>query len=218
MLTLCGFAFSNYYNKVKLALLEKGVAFDEKLVWPDRSEGFLAMSPLGKIPILETEKGCLIESQVQVNYIEAVYPAHPLLPADPFAAAHVHELVTVLDVHLELVARELYLEAYFGGKVSEEVRERGRKLLKKNIAAFGKLAKFGPYVAGDTFTMADCAAICHLPLVMGVCKKVFDEDMFAGIPVAEYLAKMGERPTVQKVTEDRKANQAPFFAYVSGGK
>ena len=31
MITLCGFAASNYYNKVKLALLEKGVAFEEEL-------------------------------------------------------------------------------------------------------------------------------------------------------------------------------------------
>ena len=31
MITLCGFAVSNYYNKVKLALLEKGVPFNEEL-------------------------------------------------------------------------------------------------------------------------------------------------------------------------------------------
>lgn len=33
MLKLCGFAASNYYNKVKLALLEKGVPFEEVLAW-----------------------------------------------------------------------------------------------------------------------------------------------------------------------------------------
>ena len=42
MLTLCGFSASNYYNKVKLALLEKGVPFQEQLAWvgPDRSDSF----------------------------------------------------------------------------------------------------------------------------------------------------------------------------------
>ena len=34
MLKLCGFAISNYYNKVKMQLLEKGVAFEEELVAP----------------------------------------------------------------------------------------------------------------------------------------------------------------------------------------
>ncbi len=215
MLTLCGFAFSNYYNKVKLAMLEKGIAFDESLVWPDRSDALLSKTPLGKVPFLETPHGTLVESQVQVNFIEASYPERPLLPKDPFAAAKVHELVTFLDVHLELVARELYVEAYFGGKVSDEAKEKGRKLLSKNIAAFAKLAKFGPYIAGDSFTMADCAAICHLPLVQGVGVKMFGEDMFAGLPVADYLKAMAARPTVQKVAADRKENQAAFFAHYS---
>jgi glutathione S-transferase len=215
MLTLCGFAFSNYYNKVKLAMLEKGVAFEESLVWPDRSEAFLSKTPLGKVPYLETPHGTLVESQVQVNFIEVSYPEHPLLPKDPFAAAKVHELVTFLDVHLELVARELYAEAYFGSKVSDETREKGRKLLTKNIAAFAKLAKFGPFIAGDTFTIADCAAICHLPLVQGVGIKLFGEDMLASMPVAGYLKAMAERPTVQKMAADRKENQSAFFAHYS---
>ena len=32
MLTLCGFSASNYYNKIKLALLEKNLPFTEELV------------------------------------------------------------------------------------------------------------------------------------------------------------------------------------------
>ena len=59
MLTLCGTPISNYYNKVKLALLEKGVEFEEKLVWTDRSPALLEKSPLGKIPYCETEHGVL---------------------------------------------------------------------------------------------------------------------------------------------------------------
>ena len=46
----------------------------------------------GKVPFLRTEQGALCESQVIVDYLEAAYPAVPLLPADPFAAAKVREL------------------------------------------------------------------------------------------------------------------------------
>ena len=49
MLTLCGFSASNYYNKVKLALLEKGVPFQEQLAWVGQTD--LAASPLGRCPI-----------------------------------------------------------------------------------------------------------------------------------------------------------------------
>lgn len=210
MLKLCGFAASNYYNKVKFALLEKGVPFEEELVWTDRSPELLARSPLGKVPFFETEHGLLCESQVMMEYLEAAYPENPLLPPDPFAAAKVRELITFLELHLELVARELFLEAFFGGKVSDEVKERAHKLLRRNAKAFAHLAKFAPYVAGAQFTMADCAALVHLPLISSTTKKIYGEDVLADLPVQEYVAMMNARPAAQRVNADRKANSELF--------
>jgi glutathione S-transferase len=74
MIKLCGFAVSNYYNKVKLALLEKDIPFEEVLVWTDRSPDLLRKSPLGKVPYIETEQGALCESQVILDYLEQAYP------------------------------------------------------------------------------------------------------------------------------------------------
>jgi glutathione S-transferase len=146
MLTLCGFPVSNYYNKVKLALLEKGVPFNEDVVPVfSTDDAVLAASPLAKIPYIRTPEGGLCESQAIMEYIEAAYPQPPLLPADPFAAAKVRELITFIDLHLELVARELYPQAFFGGTVSEATQARVRKQLDKNIAAFKQLVKFSPY-------------------------------------------------------------------------
>jgi glutathione S-transferase len=214
MLKLCGFAISNYHNKVKLALLEKGVEFEEVLVWADRSPGLMENSPLGKVPYIVTEQGALCESQAIIEYIEAAYPQVPLLPADPFAAAKVRELIVFMELHLELVARELYAEAFFGGKVSDEAKARVLKLLTRNAKAFGRLAKFGPYIAGAEFTMADCVALAHLPLVTLMTKIVFGEDVLAEFPVKEYTRMLGERATVQKVLADRKANQELMKARV----
>ncbi|MDP9108400.1 MAG: glutathione S-transferase [Pseudomonadota bacterium] len=207
MVTLCGFALSNYYNKVKLALLEKGVPFQEELVWADRSPALLRRSPLGKIPFMETEHGILIESQVIVDYIEHAYPEVPLLPADPFAAAKIRELITFLELHLELVARELYGQAFFGGSVSEETKTRVHKLLTRNVAAFTSMAKFSPYIAGSTFSLADCAGLVHLPLISLSTKIVLGEDLLAGLPVREYLDLLAQRPHVQRVNADRKLSQ-----------
>ena len=207
MITLCGFAASNYYNKVKLALMEKGVAFDEKLVWTDRSSGLYEKSPLGKIPYFEMDDQVLVESQVMVEYLEDAYPAKPLLPADPLAAAKVRELIQFIELHLELVARELFAEAFFGGKVSDETKLRVQKTLKRNIAAFAKLARFSPFIAGEEFTLADCAALFHLPMVGSATKVIYGEDMLADFPVRDYVKMMGQRETVQKIDVDRKANR-----------
>ena len=210
MLTLCGFAGSNYYNKVKFALLEKGVPFNEELVWVGQTDP--VRSPLGKVPYIKTPQGSLCESEVIMEYIEDQYPQTSLLPADPFAAAKVRELVTFLELHLELVVRNLYPEAFFGGKVSDSAKEKVGDQLTKNVAAFAKLARFSPYVAGDTLSLADCAAVVHLPLVSSATKLIYGRDFLAELPVRDYLKRMSERPALQQVNADRKANTELMMA------
>lgn len=218
MLTLCGFAASNYYNKVKLALLEKEVPFEEKLVWADRSPALIEKSILGKIPYFEIGDQVICESQVMAEYLEDAYPQKPLLPADPIERAQLRHLIMFMELHLELVARELYGEAFFGGKVSDETKVRVEKILKRNTAAFGKLAKFSPFVAGSTFTLADCVALAHLPLVGQATKAIYGVDMLADYPIRDYVKKLGERATVQKVDADRRTNRELFMQLMSAKK
>ena len=210
MLKLCGFAASNYYNVGKLALLEKGVPFEEQLAWLFEFDS-VSIS-LGKVPYAITEHGPISESTVLLEYVEARYPERPLLPADPYLAAKVRELLRYIELHLELVARNLYPEAFFGGKVSDSLKQKLRPQLEKNIAAFGKLARFSPFIAGERFTLADCAAAMHLPVLGGACKIIYGEDLLAALPVKDYLKRVGERPAVQKVNADRKAGTEVMLA------
>ena len=214
MLKLVGFAASNYYNVVKLALLEKGVPFEEQLAWVGETDP--AASPVGKVPYAITEHGPISESTVILEYIEARHPEHPLLPADPYQAAKVRELLRYIELHLELVARNLYPEAFFGGKVSDAAKEKIRPQLEKNIAAFGQLAKFSPYIAGSDFTLADCAAAVHLPLVSSATRIIYGQDLLADLPAKDYLKRLGERPSVQQVNADRKANTEALMARTKG--
>lgn len=214
MLTLCGFAASNYYNKVKLALLEKGVPFEEELAWLGQTDK--ACSPLGKVPYLKTDAGALSESTVILEYLEDAYPQVPLMPKDAFAAAKVRELVRYMELHLELVARNLYPEAFFGGKVSDSAKEKIGPQLEKNVAAFNQLTKYAPYIAGEQFTLADCAAAVHLPLVSGASKIIYGRDVLADTPARDYLKKLGERATVQKVNADRKVNTELMLSRAKG--
>ena len=78
MITLCGFSLSNYYNKVKMVLLEKGIPFtEERVMTKSKDEAVLGCTPLGKIPYIRTEQGALCESQVIVDYLEALSPQTP---------------------------------------------------------------------------------------------------------------------------------------------
>jgi glutathione S-transferase len=217
MIQLGGFAASNYYNKVKLALLEKGVPFEEALHWPGHTEALRAASPLGKVPFLVTEQGTLCESQVICEWIETAFPERALLPSNPFEAAKVRELNVFLELHLELVVRRIYPQALFGRPVSTEVQNSTRKELDRNIKAFARLAKFAPFVAGAEFTLADCAAIVHLPLISLAAKAIWGDDPLEALPIQDYLRHVSSRPSVQRVQEDRKAGQAAFAAYLRGG-
>jgi glutathione S-transferase len=212
-LKLCGFSASNYYNKIKLQLLEKGIDFQEELVWTGNANALLVdRSPLGKVPFLDTAQGPISESVACAEYIETAYPQNPLIPADPFAAAKVREIIIYSELHLELVARQLYSEAYFGGKVSQEVKDRTHKLLIKGAQGFAKLVKFSPYVAGSEFTLADCAVVAHLPLISGASKIIYGDDVLADLPIKNYLRKMAERDTMKVVNEDRKTNTEIMLA------
>lgn len=220
MLKLCGFPLSNYHNKAKLALLEKGVPFEEVLV----PGGALEHSPMGKVPYLLTDEGALCESQAIVEYVEARWPNPPLLPADPWAAAKVRELNIVLELHVELVVRQLYGPAFFGmPALPEKFTERVRGQLEKGIRAFRQLAKFSPYAAGDSFTMVDISAYVHLPVAAMASRAIYGIDLVAagGVDWKAYVKFIEQRPTAQKVAADRKADQqqrtAAIAAKAAGG-
>jgi glutathione S-transferase len=213
MLNLCGFAVSNYYNKIKLVLLEKGIVFTEEEVFPSQDEALLKRSPLGKIPFIETEHGCLSESQVILEYLEDIYPEKPLYPTDSFQRAKCRELIQHLELNVELHARRLYKEAFFGGTVSEETKNEVKERLDIGLNGMARMSKFSPYIDGDTYTAADCVAWLHFFMVSAATQKVFGTDMVAAhIPsVTNYMQFIETRPHVQKVAADRTVAMAKFL-------
>jgi glutathione S-transferase len=212
MLKLCGFHLSNYHNKVRIALLEKSLPFEEDATCsPSQKEDWLARSPLGKVPILELDGGRRIaESEVICEYLEEAYPQKPLLPKDPYERAKVRELVTFVELHLELVARRLYPSLFFGAApASEDTKKSVEKGLVKGVRGLKALGRFSPYLAGSELTLADCAAFVSLPLVTLVSKNAFGRDLLEEIPqVKPYLKMLGERPAFARVNDDRKKAQA----------
>jgi len=214
MLKLCGFPISNYLHKLRIAMLEKGLEFElEPDCRPSQSPELLARSPMGKVPFLEVDGRTLTESQVICEYLEEAYPARPLYPRDPLERARVRELITYMELHIELVARRLYPQVFFGRPPEETLKQAVAKELARGIRAFRTRARFAPYIAGAELTLADCAAFVHLPLVSLATKLAYGADVFADWPeMKTYIRFLGERPAFQTVNEDRKAAQAAMKA------
>ena len=119
MLRLCGFHISNYHNKVRIALLEKGIEHvDDASCKPSQDEAFLARSPMGKVPFLELDDGRrLAESDVILEYLEEAYPQKPLLPKDPWQRAKVREPAS-FSIELRRRAWSLCMPAGWRAQVS----------------------------------------------------------------------------------------------------
>ncbi|MEP7299129.1 MAG: glutathione S-transferase [Burkholderiales bacterium] len=214
MITLCGFGVSNYYNKLKLILLEKGIPFQERVVYPWERETFRHSSPLGKIPFIETEEGGLSETQPILEYLEERYPGKPMYPADLFQRAKCRELIQHLELNSEWVARRLYKESFFGGEVSEETKREAKERLIIGLDAVARLSSFSPFIFGASFSAADCVAYVHFFMIRQTSLKVYGEDMLERfVPKSTaYMRLMDARPHSLSTMVDRDAALAAFVA------
>ncbi|WP_437879498.1 glutathione S-transferase family protein [Pseudomonas sp. LRF_L74] len=213
MLKLHGFAVSNYVNMVKLALLEKGLAFDMVEVFTSQNPEFLAISPRGKVPVLETEHGFISETGAILEYLEDLGQGVPLLPAEPFQRAQVRSLAKEIELYLELPARACYPEAFFGASVSDSIKNKTREELLGGIAALKRHGKFAPYVAGDRLTVADLYFLYSVDLACLVAHKLFGLDLLADFPGARALfERFKDNPNVQRIAAEKEAGLPAFLA------
>ncbi|MDA0790659.1 MAG: glutathione S-transferase family protein [Proteobacteria bacterium] len=206
MLKLYGFPMSNYFNMVKMALLEKGVDFEVITTSPSQQDDYLSKSPMGKVPCLETPQGFLSETSVILEYLEDTCPSPALFPADPFEKAKVRELMKQLELYIELPARTLFAEAFFGGKVSDAVKEKATADLAKGVAAVRRNARFSPYVAGSELTYADLIFMYSVNLAGAAAKRVLSVNLLDDFPEAKVLmGTLNERPSAKQVAADQAA-------------
>ncbi|VVP60971.1 Glutathione S-transferase [Pseudomonas fluorescens] len=219
MLKLYGFCVSNYYNMVKLALLEKGLPFEEVLFFPGPSAEALAISPRGKVPVLGVEQGFVNETSVILEYIEQSQKGTPLLPGDPFERARVLALAKEIELYIELPGRACYPEAFFGMTVPDAIKEKTKAELLLGFASLGRHGKFAPYVAGDSLSIADLYFLYSVPLACAVGKKLFDIDLLAEMPAAKaLLERLEQNPNVQRIAADKDAAMPAFMAMVAARK
>jgi glutathione S-transferase len=213
MLKLHGFPVSNYANMVHLALLEKGLPFEYVLAMPDQRPDFLAKSPRGKVPFLETPQGYINETSVILDYLEDTGEGKSLRPSDPYARAIVRTLAKEIELYIELPARSVFAEAFFGGKVPDAIKAKARDDLQAGFATLRRHGRFAPYVAGDMFTFADIVFLYSVDIGASVAKTLFGLDLLADMPAAQaLLQRLHENPNVKTIAARRDAAMPAFAA------
>jgi len=215
MITLHGFAASNYYNLVKHVLLYKELPFQEHLVFSGGDE-WLAISPMGKVPAITTADGRhLSESTVICDFLEETYPAKPLYPADLGERAAVRQIMKIAELYFELPSRRFIAYSLTGKAAPEAVKSEVRQVLKRGMGAMRQLCQFSPWIMGEQLTMADIYVYYVNSIVNTFASKQLDWDILAEIPgMKEWRASMSESTIAQTVDADRVANQPEFMAYI----
>lgn len=206
MLKLHGIQNSNYYGIAKMALLEKGLEFEEVQQMPTRKdEDWLARSPMGKVPCLETPDGPLAETMAIVAYLEDIQPEPSLLPGTPYERARARQIALHCINYLDTASRPGLIAAAFGAPEDEAVNATLAKTVPHGMRSLRRLAVFNPWIGGNTFTLADIVASNTIPLATMVLKKLCDLDLMTELPEArEWLNLVNERDSAKRIAADRR--------------
>ena len=211
MIKIYGTTLSNYYSTAKAALVEKGLEFEEVSIMPSQDPEVLAKSPMGKVPYIEIDGTTLTETNVIFDYLEDIQPQPALYPSDPWAKAKAKEIIRFVELYLDAPARRHLPTVYFGAPVNQAEYDAVRPLLENGLRALKQLARFEPYIAGDTFTFADLTAYFELRFTNLHTTQVYDWDITNDVSgLGEYLQMVGERPSVNAVDAVMQRDFAAF--------
>ncbi len=208
-LTLYYHPLSSFCWKVLIALYEADLPFESRLVNlgdPVDRAAFEAVWPLAKFPVLrDNMRGRTIpESSIIIDYLARTEPsAASLMPSDPDLATQTRLIDRLIDGYIHVPFQQVVSERTrpdgqhdaFGVEQARGQIRSGYKLIAGMIT--------GPWAMGETFTLADCAALPAL----------FYADY--SVPLADwpellaYLSRLKARPSVARVL----AEAEPFFHY-----
>ena len=164
---LYGAAYSVYVRAVRLALEEKGVAYD--LIPVDIfAEGgppadYAARQPFLKIPALEHDGFRLYETGAILRYLDAAFPVPPLGPEGLRARARQDQIMGILDAYAYRTwVWDIYVERVAkpaeGGAADEERIERALPKAALALDAIADLMTGDPYFLGEQPCLADLLA------------------------------------------------------------
>jgi len=200
---------SPYGQKVKIALLEKGVAFDAQLpnaIGSGTAESVFARSnPRGEVPALVDGDVSVYDSTIILEYIEDRWPSPALLPDAPAERARVRMLEDVLDTHFEAITWGLSEIRYFGrgaGALGESMFLRGQEQIRGWYRWLADQLGSREWFNGDQFGWGD---LCVVPFVNGAVGFGVEPEG----RLAQWLSRANERPSV---TQCRLAAQAVSFS------
>jgi glutathione S-transferase len=162
-LVLHGYRHSVYVRIARLALAEKGVAYDRVEVNPfaeDLSADYLALNPFGRVPTLVHDKFVLYETAAICRYIDRAFPGPALQPSEPHALARMDQIIGVIDAYgswpmVRQVFSHLVFRPALGRPTDAAEVAEGLDAAAKVLTALERLASSEAFLVGPAASLAD---------------------------------------------------------------
>jgi glutathione S-transferase len=161
---LCGADYSVYVRIVRMALFEKGVAYDllpvDIFAATSTRDAHLARHPFGKIPAFEHGDFHLYETGAITRYVDEAFDGPPLQPADVKSRARMNQIISIADGYIyPHMVWGLYVECIEKPKRGE-VADKGRVETARGIALTSLCVLTGliaeqRWICGDRLTLTD---------------------------------------------------------------
>lgn len=212
-LRLLGYPVSNYVNIVRAALLEKEVPFELVVTRASQDAVFRELSPLGKIPVLETGDGALTETVAILDYLDDVFPEIPLRPEAAFARARARQTINIIQLYVEAQARQLFSGVFMGGANPPATESSVRAMLDRATAALSQLLSPAPFFFGERPGQVDIFAFYNLDIADRVTRFVYNRSIIEEIGgLDDWLATMLARTSTCVVIAEFETS---FRAYLA---
>ena len=169
MVTLFEHPLSPYAQKVKIALREKGVAFEVALPGGLGAGGvageFAKANPRGEVPVLIDGETAIFDSTIILEYIEDAWPNPALLPATPGARAKARMIEDVMDTHFEAITWGLSELSWFHratGELAKTLTDNAARQIQGYYLWLTDKLGPDPWFGGETFGWADLSVAPYL--------------------------------------------------------
>ena len=224
-LRLHGYPVSNYFNIARAALIEKALPHDIVVVRAAQDEAFLAMNPMGKIPVLETPDGWIGETVAILEYLDDAFPERPLRPEGAFDRARDRQIVNIVQMYVEAPARSLFPGVFAHGEVPAAAEAAAGTMLTRAAGALSRLMAPAPLLLGDRPGAADLFAFYNLAIAERVTRHRFGWSLLDRIGGLDaWLTAMTDRASTVAVLTDfdtyfqayLAAHDAPYREPTSG--
>jgi len=154
-LKLISFELCPYVERSRIALVEKNLEHEVQFIdLRAKPDWFLAISPMGKVPVLQVDDQPIFESLVINELIEELFPSPPMLPAAPLARAEARAwMVFAGDVLMpQSFKAQVALAAGRPGDAAEPLASL-RKAFATLESQLGK--RTGRFFSSDAFGLVD---------------------------------------------------------------